>query len=29
LLSVFPRDFTGISYAMYNVYSNVAFGYHF
>ena len=29
LHSIFVKDFTGVSFSMYNVYSNVAFGYHF
>jgi hypothetical protein len=29
LNSIFVKDFTGVSFPMYNVYSNVAFGYHF
>jgi hypothetical protein len=29
LHTIFVKDFTGISFPMYNVYSNVAFGYHF
>ncbi|MDR2813752.1 MAG: PorT family protein [Prevotellaceae bacterium] len=29
LHTIFAKNFTGISFSMYNVYSNIAFGYHF